>query len=122
MIYKATVNQTQTNGEENYVGLTGDTFKLRFGNHKKSFKHETFSTESTLSSYIWKLKSENIEYKISWKTIDKGKPFSTITNTCQLCTKEKFYIIFNPELASLNNRNELGSHCRHKIRNLLKNT
>ena len=121
VVYQATVNQTQTDIEENYVGLTADPFKLRFGNHKKSFKHENYSSESTLSSYIWKLKSENINYNISWKIIDRGKSFSPITNICQLCTKEKFHIIFHPELSSLNSRNELFSSCRHKMKQLLKN-
>ena len=121
IIYQATVRETNSNVEENYLGLTGDTFKLRYGNHKKSFKHENYSTESTLSSHIWKLKKENVDYDISWKIIDRGKPFSPVTNVCQLCTKEKYYLIFNPELCSLNNRDELGAACRHKRKLLLQN-
>ena len=108
--------------EENYAGLTADTFKLCHGNHKKSFKNENDSTETTLSVCIWKLKSENIDFNINWKIIDRGKSFSPVSKTCQLCTKEKFLIIFNPELASLNTRNELGSNCRHKSKLLLKNS
>ena len=56
IIYQATVKNKNSNTEENYLGLTGDTFKIRFGNHKKSFNHENYSTDSTLSSHIWKLK------------------------------------------------------------------
>ena len=32
---------------------------------------------------------------------------------CGLCDLEKFYIISKPELASLNQRNELATSCRH---------
>ena len=120
IIYQASV--TSQNGvEETYTGLTADKFKLRYANHKKSFTHENYSTDSTLSSYIWKLKSENINYSISWKIIDRGKPFSPIHGNCQLCTKEKYFIIFNPEISSLNSRNELGTACRHKPKLLLSN-
>ena len=120
IIYQATVKNKINNVEENYLGLTGDPFKLRFGNHKKSFNHENYSTDSTLSSHIWKLKRENVDYDISWKIIDRGKPFSPITNICQLCTKEKYHIIFSPEKSSLNNRDELGTACRHKLKLLLQ--
>ena len=121
VIYQASVELPTGNVEETYVGLTADTFKLCFANHKKSFKHENYSTESTLSSYVWKLKKENVDYSISWKVIDRGRPFSPIYGNCQLCTKEKFIIIFNPEISTLNRRDELGSACRHKARLLLKN-
>ena len=121
VIYQASVQQINTNVEENYVGLTADPFKLRYWNHKKSFKHKIYSTVSTLIANIWKLKSENIDHNIQWKIIDRGKSFSPINNICQLSTKEKFHILFHPEYSTLNNRNELGSNCRHKMKLLLKN-
>ena len=37
-----------------------------------------------------------------------------------LCTKERFFIIRKPNLASLNVRQEIGSHCLHIASNLLK--
>ena len=99
------------NVEETYTGLTSYTFKIRYANHIKSFNHENYSTESKLSTYLRKLKKESVNYSISWKIIDRGKPFSPIHGNCQLCTKEKFHIIFSPEISSLNKRNELGSAC-----------
>ena len=66
-----------------------------------------------LSVFLWKLKSDNITYGLKWKVIDKGKIFNPVTKICSLCTKEKFYLIHHPELGSLNERDELGSHCRH---------
>ena len=59
----------------------------------------------SFSSYIWKLKAEGINYKLTWKVIDRGIPYSPITNICNLCTKEKFYIITRPDLATINKRN-----------------
>ena len=67
-----------------------------------------------MSMFIWKLKKEEKQFKIKWKVIDKAKSFNPVTKRCNLCLKEKFYIIFKPELGSLNQRNELGSACRHK--------
>ena len=43
-----------------------------------------------------------------------------VTKTCMLCTKERFFIIRKPNLASLNVRQEIGAHCLHIASNLLK--
>ena len=113
--------QTNEHSVENYIGLTGDTFKKRYANHKKSFTVEKYSTETTLSLYIWELKKKGSEYSVKWKIIDRAQTFSPVTGICNLCTKEKFYIIFKPELSSLNKRNELGTFCRHKRKHQLGN-
>ena len=117
LIYQATVisegQQTQ-----NYVGLTANTFKDRYSGHLHNFKNEN-SKGTTLSSYIWKLKNESKTYKINWKILKHAKPFSPVNGQCALCTTEKKFIIFKPELSSLNTRNELGAHCRHKKSRLL---
>ena len=57
-----------------------------------------------------------IEFNISWKIIDRGKSFDSVSRTCNLCTTEKLYLLRNPELCSLNTNNELGSYCRHQKR------
>ena len=117
VIYQATVTETTQQGQkdtEKYVGLASTTFKKRFGGHKSSFENEKYSNETTLSTHIWKLKEKGSTYKIKWRILDRGKPFNPATKTCELCTKEKFYIIFKPEMATLNSRDEFGSHCRHK--------
>ena len=53
---------------------------------------------------------------------DRTKVFNPINKRCGLCTKEKFYIIFKPEGATLNQRSELFSTCRHRLRKLLTDT
>ena len=52
-----TSTQSQT---VNYVGLASTTFKVRIGNHKKSFNHKKYSKETTLSQQIWQLREEGI--------------------------------------------------------------
>ena len=43
----------------------------------------------------------------------KGRPFTPITNQCMLCTKETFYILRKPMIASLKESKEVGTRCRH---------
>ena len=121
LVYQATVTQPSEAKQDIYIGLSADKFKLRLANHKKSFKHESYQYETTLSQHIWSLKRSETAFNIQWRIIDRGKQFSPVNNVCQLCTKEKLHIIFSPEKYLLNNRNELGSYCRHKNRLLLKN-
>ena len=108
IVYQATVN-SEGGKVENCVGLTANTFKERFSGHLFNFKHEN-SKGTTLSAYIWKLKNETKKYV---------KPFTPENGQCALCTAEKKIIIFNPESATLNTRNELGAHCKHKQTKLL---
>ena len=119
VVYQATIKQE--NGKlDTYIGVTND-FKACHRNHKKSFKDEQYSTETELSSFSWKLKSENINFNISWKIIGKGKIFSPVNKICNICTMEKYYLIHKPELGTLNERDELGTHCRHGKAFLLSN-
>ena len=117
IIYQATVNSE--NKEETYIGLTANSMKVRFTDHKNSFKYEEKRKKTTLSKYIWKLKDENKPYSIKWKIMARAQPFSQTTNQCQLCTREKYFIVYKPELCTLNSRNELFSSCRHKRTKLL---
>ena len=105
-------------GTQNYVGLTANTFKERYSGHVFNFKHQD-SKGTTLSSHIWKLKNENKRYEISWKILEHARPFTPTNEQCALCTAEKKIIIYQPEKASLNTRNELGAHCKHKESRLL---
>ena len=120
LVYQATVlSEGSTN--QTYIGLTAGTFKKRFDGHTFNFRNE-HSKGTTLSSYIWKLKREGKSYEILWREICQATPFSPVSEQCALCTAEKFHIIYKPELASLNSRNELGAHCRYKKSVLLDKT
>ena len=121
LVYKATVTRTDTNHAETYTGLTGGTFKTRYNKHMSDFRNERYKDSTTLSTYIWKLKREGVPYDTSWETLSRAKVFNPVTRTCQLCIREKYLIMFNPESATLNSRNELFSTCRHRLKQLLEN-
>ena len=57
VVYQATVTP-DTGKEENYIGLTSNTFKQRWSQHKCSFNNKSKANETTLSQYIWKLKEK----------------------------------------------------------------
>ena len=117
LVYQSTATSATT--KETYIGLTAPPFKDRWGNHKSDFKLEHRRHATTLSTHMWSLRDQGITPKLEWKIMARAAPFSPVTNTCNLCTSEKFHIIFKPELCSLNSRNELFAHCRHKTGLLL---
>ena len=121
MIYQATV--TPSEGEvQTYIGMTKNPFKVRYKDHKKSFNHQKWSDETTLSTYIWDLKGKNIDYDIKWQVVDRAPQFSPVSKVCRLCTLEKYYILFVPERASLNKNEEVYKPCPHKPFLLLDKT
>ena len=67
-------------------------------------------------------KNEKTKYKIKWKILARSKPYNPITGVCNLCTLEKFYILFKSELGTLNKKEEIFNQCRHKRKLLLDNT
>ena len=118
IVYQATVTTSDKRPPETYVGLTENKFKLRYANHKTSFRSILKQNCKELSKHIWDLKQRGIEYSIRWSSISKsiylkdatyayGRNFSLSVNRTWLCT--------------LNRRNELVSTCRHASKLLLKN-
>ena len=123
MVYQASVTDVSNIGtEETYIGMTGDTFKHRVKNHEKSFKHRKYEKETSLSKYIWNQKDKNTEVDLHWRIIDRAPTFSPVTRICPLCVLEKYYIIFHPDLASLNDHEEIFKPCLHRRFLLLDNT
>ena len=122
LVYKAEVTRLDTHQVETYTGLTGGTFKNRYNKHMSDFRNPTYKSSTTLSKYIWKLKNENVPYDISWQTLSRARVFNPVTKSCQLCLREKYCIMFHPESATLNSRDELYSTCRHRLKMLLGKT
>jgi hypothetical protein len=121
LVYQAIVSRPDKTETEKYVGLCDTTFKARLANHTASFKHSEKRGSSMLSKYIWNLKDSQIQHSIEWKLIKKCKSFSPVSGTCLLCLTENFYIIYHPDMATINSRNELASHCRHKKKLMIGN-
>ena len=120
MVYQATV-KSETD-KQTYIGLTATTFKKRWANHQTSFDHQTHRKNTSLSKYIWQLKDSRTQFSMEWKIIGRAKPFSPISNICSLCTLEKWHILFTPDMATLNKKDELNNYCLHKKPNLLDKT
>ena len=93
LIYRAEVIDENAN-LATYTGLTSNSFKKRHYRHKQSFKHRKLEHDTTLSSHIWSLKDENVNFDIQWREVGRAPRFNTITKKCKLCIKEKYHIIF----------------------------
>jgi hypothetical protein len=119
IVYQADVSSTD-GALKHYIGLTEPTFKERFYTHRKTFKNRAYEHDTTLSTYIWKLKDQNINYTIKWKILKKSKAYSPTTKKCNLCLDEKLLILKNSNNpAFLNKRSELFGKCRHRRKHLL---
>ena len=117
MIYRATLTDENQN-VNTYTGLSANTFKKRYDGHKFSFKNRG-ENSTTLSTHIWDLTDRNKNFELKWELIDRASEFNPTNRKCRLCNKEKYYIIFQPDGATLNARSELFSTCRHRKRLLL---
>ena len=120
LVYQAKVKTDSE--EQTYIGLTATTFKLRLANHKTSFKYESKRGTTTLSNYVWDLKNRGVEYDLEWSLIGRAQPFSPISGICNLCNLEKYHILFTPEMATLNKKDEINNWCPHKVKMLLDKT
>ena len=113
VIYKAQVKNNKNEDTKIYIGLSENSFKERYWNHTKSFRHDKYKNETVLSKYIWDLKENDAMPIVKWsfiKTI-KGKLNS---NNCSLCFIEKFNIInLLDDKGLLNKKSEFISGCRH---------
>ena len=87
------------------------TFKNRFRNHTKSFRHQKYETETDLSKYIRELKKKNIDDEIRWEIMKLSNTYKR-SRICNLCLDEKLEIITNRN-STLNSRRELITKCRH---------
>ena len=67
------------------------------------------------------MKDKNEPYTVSWWVIDRGRAYNHSTKYCDICNKEKYHIMFNPNTATLNSRKEIFSPCMHRWKHLLCN-
>ena len=112
VIYQAEI--TNSNGDsETYVGLAKN-FKRRYYKHMRSINKPSSDNSSTFSTYYLKEENMGRNPQIKWTILEKNIPhYNPVTKKCQLCIREKYNILFKPELCSLNSRQELFAHCRH---------
>ena len=118
LVYKCTVAAPGLESKH-YVGLTANTFKERYGSHKSSFTHQKNAHKTTLSTYVWKLRTEGATPSLSWSIVRRAPSYSKETGICQLCLHEKTTILLADQQHSLNKRNEIIAKCRHRDKWLL---
>ena len=114
LIYRATVTRKDNSTTETYIRLTENDFKTRYRNHTASFQHTKHRNSTKLSKHIWTLKENNIDHFILWHILSSRSPYNNASKRCNLCLKEKLLIIHQPELSSLNKRNQHVSSCHHR--------
>ena len=105
---------------ETYIGLAKN-FKKRYGSHKATLKVRKVKGNTTLSTYYWDQKEAGNEPKVKWKILESClADYNSTSGKCSLCTREKYYILFKPDMATLNKRQEIFGFCRHKEAKLLE--
>ena len=105
--HRADVVNDSNDEEKFYFGLADTTFKERYRNHIRDFKHEKYENSTELAKYIWQLKCDNISFSVKSSVITKvyGNPNSLL---CKLCLTEKLCIInFINDGNMLNKRSEV---------------
>ena len=65
IVYQATVTTEDSKSDETYVGLTENTFKTRFANHKASFNNLSKRMSTELSKHVWNLKDNSTNFQIT---------------------------------------------------------
>ena len=111
VIYQCHVKSSENDQGVYYIGLTENTFKERWYQHKTSFKYQHKANSTELSKYVWGLQRNDITPTLTWEIIDRARPFVNGSKACNLCLTEKFHIITS-KTKLLNKRSELVSTCR----------
>ena len=113
VVYQAHV--TTANKTMIYTGMTKNSFKQRWCVHNATIeKRPPKEKVTTLSEYVWKLKDQNIPFKITWSIKSKAYAFSSGSKRCDLCITEKLTILLTNPRQNLTQRTELLSKCSHK--------
>ena len=95
--------------------------KKRYYNHSKSFRNKRYKNETSLSSYVWKIKKETGKIPtLTWAIIRTVPADSNTTKKCALCFHEKLEILMYSNPAELlNKRSEIMSRCPNQRKYLL---
>ena len=122
IVYKCVVS-TSTKPDKVYLGTAEGDFKKRYNNHTKSFKHERYANETTLSKFVWEMKEiHNENPTLVWSIVKRVPSYLNVSKKCLLCRYEKLEIVnFERQDLLLNKRSELISKCRHANKCLLRN-
>ena len=119
LVYRACVSNNKDNETKFYYDLTETSFKERYGNHRRSFRHERYKNDTKLSKYIWDLTSPHKVQTIQMSIVRKihGNTKSDFRN---LCLTEKYFILNDlGDSKLLNKKSEFVNKCCHQNKLLL---
>ena len=91
VVYQVTVTRHDNNKEETYIGLTENTFKIRYTQHTHNFRHNPKRNQTALSKYIWTQTDKNLDYTIKWRIVARGRAYTASTKPCRLYKRKIFY-------------------------------
>jgi len=78
VVYQATVTMEDNRPAQTYVGLTENSFKTRFANHKSSFSDPKKRLSTELIKHVWYLKEAKSKFKITWKILKQTSPYNPV--------------------------------------------
>ena len=93
VMYQATVATEDNRPAETCEGLTENSLKTRYSNHKSSFRDPNKRLSTELSKHMWHLKDAKIGFSLTWKFLKQAAPFNPASNRYNLCLREKYVII-----------------------------
>ena len=100
IIYQATINSDiQNYREKHYIGLCHTTFKMRYANHKKSFSHIKYKSNTELANEYWKIKNMHGTPTITWEIIKQSTSYDLSKKKMQKDApqkKQKYYTSMTP--------------------------
>ena len=110
VLYKASITPNENSETKIYYGVIETAFKLRYGNHKKTFNNIKYQTDTELSNEYWNFISANKTSTISWNILGTHKSYNQSSKQCLLCLNEKLAIALNKDDNMLNKRSEVIIH------------
>ena len=120
IVYQCKVTENISGKSESYIGLSERTFKDRYLKHRASFRNENYQKNS-LSTHVRGLKKRNVNFELTWRKVSEAHPYSPSSQSCELCLREIFYIMYDRVKSTLNKRTEFFGYCLHKDKFLLSN-
>ena len=122
LVYQANITANIPGYKEKvYLGVSETTFKVRYGNHKKSFIKQRHKNNTELSKEYWKVKQQKGIPRIKWKVLRECYVCNRIKRQSILCLNEKYEIACYKGGNLLNKRPEILGTCRHRNKYKLKN-
>ena len=105
----------------NYVGMSAPPLRLRVATHAQSFKNNSNSNQTVLSTKVKELTQQNIEHQVKFYLVENTESYTPESKKCNLCLAESYQILYGNYENLLNGKSEVISKCRHRAKFKLGN-